>query len=313
MTQTVLFVLIVGTAVALGVVGARLAGALRDRARIRRRIGGFASLAAADREPEEAVKREVVAMRGGALRTRLDRLYPLAGGVRTVALAALAGVGVAGAAVAAATFFGVTVFIAAVGGVVAGILAGMSLGRMLETAKRNVFEQRFLVAMDDFQRMVYFGIGSQQAFSAISAAAEDPLRGSLRNVAHAAELGMELGQAINAEARRVRVGELAMLAAILSTQARGGGNLSEAIANLSSMLRERLDNRARLRAMTAESRITLIILAIVPVLAIGIQAALQPELVDVLLGDARYLLGIGLGLILGGLLMARMMIVRAQR
>ena len=115
------------------------------------------------------------------------------------------------------------------------------------------------------------------------------------------------------EARRVRMSELAMLAAIISTQTSTGGNLSEAVGNLAAMLRERLDNRARMKASTAESRVTLIILSIVPFIGVGIQAALQPELVGVLLGEGRHLLGIGLAFIVSGLVISYFMIRGAQR
>ena len=115
------------------------------------------------------------------------------------------------------------------------------------------------------------------------------------------------------EARRVRMSELAMLAAIISTQSSTGGNLSEAVGNLASMLRERLDNRSKLKASTAESRVTLIILSVVPFLGVGLQAFMQPELLAVLMGEGRHLLGIGLGFITAGLVISYFMIRNAQR
>ena len=68
-----------------------------------------------------------------------------------------------------------------------------------------------------------------------------------------------------------------------------------------------------MNAATAESRLTMIILALVPVAAIGVQAATQPEVVDMMLGDARDLFGMGLVLILIGLGISWKMIQRAQR
>ena len=264
MTETLGFLSLVGAAFALVFGAARLVGGVRTRARLRARLESFAGLSPANESDggggQETAVRDT---RGaGPLRRALEARYPLtgprAGGLGFLAAAALA-VGVA----AAASFFGVPTPIAVAGGIGSGAVGGLSVAGLLEGRRRLAFEQAFLVAIDDFQRMVHFGIGSQQAFAAIASAAQEPLRGALRNVAHAADLGVEMAAAMEAEARRIRIGELAMLAAILATQARGGGNLSEAVANLAAMLRERLDNRMRLRAMTAESRITLIILSLV--------------------------------------------------
>ena len=320
MTGLAGFMVFVGLAFGLVFGGWGLWRRWRVRARIRRRVGGMAlTVLPEEREEGAAAGRAIAGGRGLAragnpLRRALDARYPLAGGVRTAALGLVAGAVVGAFVAAACMFFGLGPFLAATVGVGAGILMYVNVGRGLESRRRTVYEERFLVAIDDFQRMVHFGIGAQQAFTAVAQAAEEPLQHSLRFVARNAELGVELAEATEAEARRVRVGELAMLSAIFATQSRGGGNLSEAVANLAEMLRERLDNRTRLRSMTAESRITLIILALVPVLAITIQSFLQPDLVDVLLGQAgRHLLGIGVGLILGGLLVARVMIARAQR
>ena len=82
----------------------------------------------------------------------------------------------------------------------------------------------------------------------------------------------------------------AMLAAILSTQASTGGNLSESVGNLATMLRERRDNVPRCTHANAESRVTLAILALVPVATVALQWQMQPQTVSVLFGEARYLL-----------------------
>ena len=308
---------IVLTAVLAGVftVGASAVAALRTRSRVRRRLGLFADMLQVEDAGAVAIPEtpERASAPKSALGAMLERRYPLSGGGRTAAIAGGAGVVACATLVPLLSFFGLSGLLAALLALAIGAAFGWSVGLMLETAKRNAFNDRFLPAIEDFQRMVYFGIATGQAFSSITATAEEPLAGSLRNIQLQAEFGVPLAAAMEREARRVRVSELAMLSAIMGTQARTGGNLSEAVANLADMLRERLDNRARIKASTAESRITLIILSAVPVLAVAIQAALQPTLVDVLLGEARHLLGIGAGMIVAGLVVSWLMIRSAQR
>ena len=309
--------MVVWTAAAVGLVTvlASLAGFLRTRARIRRRLGFFAE-ALSDDESVDAVLPEAqqgVEEPQSAFVAMLEARYPLSGGVRTATVAVGVAAGAGAALAPLLVFFGASVVLAVSCALAIGTAFGWSVGVMRETGRRNAFNDRFLPAMEDFQRMVHFGIGATQAFSSIVTTAEEPLAGSLRNIQTQAEFGVPLAAAMEREARRVRVSELAMLSAILATQARTGGNLSEAVANLAEMLRGRLDNRARIKASTAESRITLVILSGVPVLAIAIQTALQPELVDVLLGDARHLLGIGAAMIVSGLIVSWLMIRSAQR
>ncbi|MDE0348398.1 MAG: type II secretion system F family protein [Gammaproteobacteria bacterium] len=308
-------IVIVAVLVGLVAIGAFGAGALRTRSRVRRRMGLFADMLQVEEAGAAAVPeaQEGVGAPRSPLVATLERRYPLSGGVRTTVIGVGAAVVAGAALVPLLSFFGLSGPLAVLLALAIGAAFGWSVGLMLETAKRNAFNDRFLPAIEDFQRMVYFGIATGQAFSSITAAAEEPLAGSLRNIQLQVEFGVPLAAAMEREARRVRVSELAMLSAIMGTQARTGGNLSEAVANLAEMLRERLDNRARIKASTAESRVTLIILSAVPVLAVAIQAALQPALVDVLLGEARHLLGMGAGLIVSGLVVSWLMIRSAQR
>lgn len=312
MGRNVLLTLAAVSVLLLAYVATAATKSLRDRARVRRRIGVFSHLA--DTGDDAPVRVEAVAssVRTQSRTTFLDARYPLAGGVRTAVTAASFGVASATLVVAALLFFRVPAPVALVVTLVAGGLVALNVASTIEGRRRTAFEERFLIVAEDFQRMVDFGIAPPRAFSSVTEAAEEPVQSSLKNVVSSVDLGIPLAQALEAEARRVRIGELAMLAAILGTQAQVGGDLSEATANLASMLRERLDMRTRLRATTAESRLTLVILAAVPLVAIAMQWAFQPELFDTMIGESRHLLGIGLGLIVGGLLAARAMMRSVQ-
>ncbi len=306
---------ILAVTVGFGTVGVSLMDTLRTRSRVRRRVRLFADMLETEDivAPVAATAAQSASGPKSRLAAGLDARYPLSGGVRTAAVAAGTGVVALFALVPLLSFFGMPAPLALGLALAVSGSFGWSVGMMLESAKRVAFNDRFLTAMEDLQRMVHFGIATGQAFASITAAAEEPLLASLRKVQLDAEFGVPLPAALEREARRVRMSELAMLSAIMATQARTGGNLSEAVANLAEMLRERLDNRARIKSSTAESRVTLIILSAVPFLAIAIQSSLQPEILSVLLGEARHLLGIGAGMIVGGLVVSWLIIRSAQR
>lgn len=290
------------------------ADALRTRSRVSRRVRPLAEMFANDERDAPAQRPATeVAGQENAFVAWLKGRFPLAGGVRVGVVAAVTTL-LTGLLVAPfLAFVGVATGLALAVALGAAILLGWNIAKLLEDNKRTEFNDRLLLAMDDFQRMVRFGIPTLQALNSITEAAEAPLKQVLRNAMLETALGVPLERAMAREAHRIRMGELAMLAAILSTQASTGGNLSEAVGNLAEMLRERKDNRTKLKSSTAESRLTLVILGIVPFLGIGMQVPSQPELLDTLLNDARHLLGIGLGLIFTGFAISYLMLRSAQR
>ena len=110
----------------------------------------------------------------------------------------------------------------------------------MEERKRTEYSDRFLVVLEDFQRMVRFGIASGQALTSVAGAADEPVKGSLRNVILEMGFGVPIGVAIDNEALRTRIRR--------TFDACGGrfhavfhrGNLSESVGNLAETLRERL-------------------------------------------------------------------------
>lgn len=292
---------------------------LRTSALVRRRMRTFAEALSAEAQGLEEASRQMTAAPIRAAKARnplfawFNSQFPLAGGGRASLTAILsAALAFAGLAPLMA-FLGMSTVLSILSALAAALALGWNLGLGMESRRRNDYRDRLLLAMEDFQRMVRFGIPAMQSLKSVGDAAEEPLKASLQNVLLETGFGVPLEQALANEARRVRMSEMAMLAAIISTQTTTGGNLSEAVGNLAAMLRERRDNRAKLQASTAESRVTLVILSIVPVMGVGIQAVMQPDLLKVMFGEARHLLGIGLGLIVAGLAMSYMMIRGARR
>ena len=315
MTGEYLFGLLgVVAALGFGFVAVAASDALRARTRMKRRMQPFTELLGIE-EPGRQVAAAPVEVGDDENRALawLNGRFPLAGGVRVTVIVILSAVAGFAAAAPLLVFVGLTPVLAVPAAVAVAVGLGLNVGSAMENGKRNEFNDRFLLAMEDFQRMVRFGIPAMQGLKSVSEAAEEPLKASLRKILLETDFGVPLDQAMAREARRVRMSELAMLAAIISTQTSTGGNLSEAVGNLATMLRERLDNRSKMKASTAESRVTLVILSIVPFLGVGLQAAMQPELFGVLLGEGRHLLGIGLAFIVAGLAISYFMIRGAQR
>lgn len=288
--------------------------AMRAKLRIRRRMRPIADLLDAEgAAPVTEVAPETRTENDNYIVERLNALFPLSGGVRTGVIVFGTTLLLWAVLIPAMIFVGVPTIFATFLSLAAAVTFGWNAGSVVETRKRDAFCDRLVTAVEDFQRLVRFGTSSLRALRSVAQTAEEPLSPSLRAILRETDFGVPLEQAMAREAHRIRMGELAMLSAIISAQSGTGGSLSEAVGNLGDMLRERLDSNTRLKATTAESKVTLGVLALVPVLGVTVQAFLQPEVVDTLLGDARHLLGIGVGLIVAGLFVSWLMIRGAQR
>ena len=96
-------------------------------------------------------------------------------------------------------------------------------------------------------------------------AAEDPLKNAMGRVQRNVQLGVSLPDAVTDFAELYEKDEFRLFALGLKVNHRYGGNASELFENLIKMIRERDQAARQLRAMTGETRITALVLALMPV------------------------------------------------
>ncbi|MGX1183619.1 tight adherence protein B [Pseudomonas sp. F-14 TE3623] len=96
-------------------------------------------------------------------------------------------------------------------------------------------------------------------------AAEDPLKNAMGRVQRNVHLGVSLPDAVTDFAELYEKDEFRLFALGLKVNHRYGGNASELFENLIKMIRERDQAARQLRAMTGETRITAVVLALMPV------------------------------------------------
>ncbi len=98
--------------------------------------------------------------------------------------------------------------------------------------------------------------------------------------------GSPLPEAVERMARRVPVAETNFFAIVIEIQGQAGGNLSEALANLSRVLRERKKMKAKIGAMAMEAKASAAIIGAVPFLVVGALYVPSPKYVSTALDDA---------------------------
>ena len=287
---------------------------------LRRRLKGVAAplsgrAAAAAPAPEETI------FRPNRRRSRLSGLwrlvearFPLLDAPRALPQAAAAGL-LGGAA------FWLAALVMGMPGpwmTPAAIAAGAAtvwyaLGR-LQARQESAFVREFPEIVDQIVRLSGAGLPPLEAISAVVEDAPAPVGPVLREVADALLAGLDPDTALRQIARRLRLAEFTMFAAVIRLQRRAGGGITAAFTNLATTLRERRSTAVKAKAATAQTRLTLVVLMLMPPVVLAVQSVTQPESIDILFNteSGQTLLRIGVALVAAGLLVAKQIGARGE-
>lgn len=144
---------------------------------------------------------------------------------------------------------------------IAGAGAGigvLGLPRWFLTWRRNkrfkAFRNVFPEALDMITRGVKAGLPLNDSLRLVAREAAEPVRTEFRNMVQAQGIGLSVGEAAEKMAERMPISEANFFAIVISIQSRSGGNLSEALSNLSRVLRDRKKMEGKIKAMSAEAK-----------------------------------------------------------
>ncbi|MFF3701064.1 MULTISPECIES: type II secretion system F family protein [Pseudomonas] len=133
---------------------------------------------------------------------------------------------------------------------------------------RRLIEQ-LPVLLDHCVRSLKAGRTLSDAVLGAIDASREPLLGAMQRVKRNVQLGVSLDDAMSDLAEVYAREELRLFALGLRINHRYGGNASELLENLIKVIREREQGARQLRAMTGETRITAVVLAVLPVSVAG--------------------------------------------
>ncbi len=141
---------------------------------------------------------------------------------------------------------------------------------------RTLFEQ-FPDALSMLVRAVRVGIPITGGMRNVADDSPNPTGHEFRKVVDQITLGVPLDQALHALAARNQMPEYGFFATALALQSETGGTVSETLERLADVIRKRLALREHARALAAEARTSISILAALPVVAGGALAVMNPE------------------------------------
>jgi tight adherence protein B len=148
------------------------------------------------------------------------------------------------------------------GGLLAAIglafAAGFGLPRWVLSYLKKRREQNFLKALPDAVDVIVRGIKAGlplfESIKVVAADAPEPLRGEFLAIIETQAIGMPLGDACARLFERMPVPEANFFGIVIAIQQQSGGNLSEALGNLSKVLRDRKKMAEKIQAMSMEAK-----------------------------------------------------------
>lgn len=175
-------------------------------------------------------------------------------------------------------------------------------------AKRmEQFEKQLPDALDMMSRAIRAGHAFPTALKLVTDEIAAPLGEEFKGAFDEVNFGVSMADALNNLAQRVPSMDLQYFVVAVLIQRESGGNLTELLASISAIIRDRQKLKGQVRVLSAEGRISAWILCLLPFGAGGLMFAANPETMGVLLTDpgGRKMLGGALVMMMFGVLAIR--------
>jgi tight adherence protein B len=166
---------------------------------------------------------------------------------------------------------------------VVGFLACRGGLSFLRTRRQNIFLNDFADAIDVMVRGLKSGLPVTDAMKIIANESGPPVGPEFNEVVEGQRIGISVDQGIERMVERMPLAEVNFLAIVMAIQAKTGGNLSEALNNLSKVLRDRKKMKAKIRSMSQEAKSSAAIIGSLPFVIMGALTVLNPEYLNPLL------------------------------
>jgi tight adherence protein B len=175
--------------------------------------------------------------------------------------------------------------------------------------RQNKFLNDFADAIDVMVRGLKAGLPVTDAMKIIATESGPPVGPEFTEVVEGQRIGIPLDTGIERMAERIPLAEVNFLAIVMAIQSKTGGNLSEALGNLSKVLRDRKKMKSKVRAISQEAKSSAAIIGSLPFLIMGGLMVLNPAylnpLFDTQIGNFL-ILGSGVWMSIGIIIMRQM-------
>jgi tight adherence protein B len=167
-----------------------------------------------------------------------------------------------------------------------GFAAAFGVPRWLLSFLKKRREKKFLNHFPDGVDVIVRGIKSGlpllDSLKIIALDAQEPIKSEFKAIVETQTIGMPIGEACTKLYERMPLPEANFFGIVISIQQKAGGNLSEALGNLSRVLRDRKKMKAKIQAMSMEAKASASIIGALPLCVGTLVWLTSPDYIELL-------------------------------
>jgi tight adherence protein B len=183
-------------------------------------------------------------------------------------------------------------------GALGGFLVPVLWLKSKQKKRIAAFREQLPEALDMLVSAMKAGYSFQAAMRFIGEEVKEPLGPEFSRFYEEQRLGMEVRTALLALQARVDLLDLKMFVTAVLIQRETGGNLSEVLDNISTLMRERAALKGEIETLTAESKMSARILSLLPLAVFIIINVINPQFMRPMLGSTFGLMAFGLAAVM---------------
>jgi tight adherence protein B len=152
----------------------------------------------------------------------------------------------------------------------------------LKTRREKKFLRALPDAVDVIVRGIKAGLPLFESIKVVAADAPEPLKTEFMTIIETQAIGMPLGEACARLYERMPLPEANFFGIVVAIQQKSGGNLSEALGNLSKVLRDRKKMAEKIQAMSMEAKASAAIIGALPPIVMLLVYLSTPDYISLL-------------------------------
>ncbi|MEI9885285.1 MAG: type II secretion system F family protein [Rhizomicrobium sp.] len=168
----------------------------------------------------------------------------------------------------------------------AAFAGGLGLPRwvlgFMKARREKSFTNEFANAIDVIVRSVRSGLPTNEALRIVARELPDPCGAEFGRLCEGLKVGVTLEQGVKKMYESMPTPEVAFFGIVMTIQQKSGGNLSEALNNLSAVLRDRKRLTGKIKAMSSEAKASAGIIGSLPPAVMGIVYLTTPDYISLL-------------------------------
>ncbi len=195
------------------------------------------------------------------------------------------------------------------GAVVGGFGLPNWVVNFLRRRRQSKFLEEFPNAVDLIVRGIRSGLPLGDCIRMIATETQEPVASEFRQIIEATQLGVTVSDACQKLYERMPLQEANFFGIVIAIQQKAGGNLSEALGNLSKVLRDRKKMKGKIAAMSMEAKASGYIIGSLPFIVGGLVWMTSPSYIALLFTTSMgnmILIGSGLYMSIGIFVMIQM-------